>query len=162
MVGLSSALSNALSGLLVTSGQSAVVSRNVTRANDADYSRRDVGLSLASDGTVRLGEYTRSADKSIQDRVLKTTSALGNAQIRYDALTALSGIIGDPQDNTSVTAGLFRLQQSMRDFQNNPSNSTYAATTIAESRSLATRINSAANEIATVRQEAHAGVRTSV
>ena len=162
MVGLSSALSNALSGLLVTSGQSAVVSRNVTRANDADYSRRDVGLSLASDGTVRLGEYTRSADKSIQDRVLKTTSALGNAQIRYDALTALSRIIGDPQDNTSVTAGLFRLQQSMRDFQNNPSNSTYAASTIAESRSLATRMNSAANEIATVREEAHAGVRASV
>lgn len=162
MVGLSTALSNALSGLLVSSGQSAVVSRNVTRANDPDYNRRDVGLTLAADGTARLGEYARSADKSLQDRVLKSTSELGNAQVRSDALATLTGIIGDPQDNTSVAAGLFKLQQSLRNLQNNPSSGTYAAATLADARTLVSRMNTAANEIASLRSESHAGVKSSV
>jgi flagellar hook-associated protein 1 len=162
MAGLSSALSSALSGLLVTSSQSALVSRNVTRAADADYSRRDVGLSIAGDGTTRLGDYTRSADKSLQDRVLKTSSQLGDAQIRFDALTALSATIGDPQDNSSVAAGLYQLQQSLRDFQNNPASGIYAATTLSDARSLATRLNQAAQDVSDVRAEAHSGVKLSV
>ena len=162
MAGLSSALSSALSGLLVTSSQSALVSRNVTRASDADYSRRDVGLSIAGDGTSKLGEYTRNADKSLQDRVLKTSSQLGDAQIRFDALSTLSSIVGDPEENSSVAAGLFQLQQSLRDLQNNPSSGTYAAATVSSARSLTTRLNQAAEDVSGVRAEAHAGVKLSV
>jgi flagellar hook-associated protein 1 len=162
MTSLSSALSSALSGLLVTSGQSAVLSRNVTRASDQDYSRRDVGLTVAQDGTAQLGAYTRSADKGLQDRVLRTSSQYVDAGITYEALSTLSSIIGDPEDNTSVAAGLFALQQSMREYQNNPSSSTYASVAIADARSLAMRLNSSAEEITRIRSEAHDGVRASV
>ena len=162
MTSLSSALSSALSGLLVTSGQSALVSRNVTRAGDADYSRRDVGLTLARDGNVRLAAYTRSSDHGLQDRVLRTTSELGDRQITSDALSSLSSIVGDPQDNSSVAAGLYALQQSVRDFQNNPSSRTFSAVAISDARSLATRLNSSSQQISTVRAEAHAGVQSSV
>lgn len=162
MTSLSSALSSALSGLLVTSGQSAVLSRNVTRANDQNYSRRDVELTLARDGTARLGAYIRSTDQGLQDRVLRTTSQLGDSQITFEALSSLSNIIGDPQDGTSVAAGLFELQQSVRDYQNNPSSGTFAAVAISDARSLASRLNSSSQQISTVRAEAHAGVKTSV
>lgn len=162
MTSLSSALSSALSGLLVTSGQSALVSRNVTRANDADYSRREVGVTSARDGTARLATYTRSSDQGLQDRVLRVSSQLGDSQINLDALTSLSNIVGDPQDNSSVAAGLHELQQSVRDFQNNPSNRTFASVAISDARTLAARLNSTAQQISTVRAEAHSGVQSSV
>lgn len=162
MTSLSSALSSALSGLLVTSGQSAVLSRNVTRANDSSYSRREVDLTLARDGSVRLGGYTRSSDQSLQDRVLRTSSQLGDSQIAFDALSTLSIIIGDPQDNSSVAAGLFELQQSVRNYQNNPSSGSYAAVAISDARALATHLNASSQEISTVRADAHNGVKSSV
>ena len=162
MAGLSSALSSALSGLLVSSSQSALVSRNVTRAGDQNYSRREVGLSANGDGTVALGTYTRSADRSLQARVLNSSSQSGSAQVTVEALKVLSTTIGDPQDKTSVAAGLYALQQSMRDFQNNPSSATYASGATAAARTLATRLNQAAEEVAAVRDGANAGVKASV
>ncbi len=162
IAGLSSALSSALSGLLVTSSQSALVSRNVTRANDQDYTRRDVGLTLNGDGTSRIGLYTRSADRNLQSRVLNSSSLFSNAQVTSEALKVLSSTIGDPQDETSVAASLYQLQQSLREFQNNPSSNTYASGAIATARSVASRINVAAEELASVRNEAHQGVEASV
>jgi flagellar hook-associated protein 1 len=162
MAGLSSALSSALSGLLVSSSQSALVSRNVTRAGDQNYSRREVSLSANGHGMVALGSYSRSADKSLQARVLNSSSQSGSAQVIIDALMVLSTTIGDPQDKTSVAAGLFALQQSMRDFQNNPSSATYASGATAAARTLATRLNQAAEEVARVREGANAGVKASV
>lgn len=162
MTSLSSALSSALSGLLVTSGQSAVLSKNVTRASDENYSRRNVDLTWARDGTAQLGAYTRSTDQGLQDRVLRTTSQLGDSQISFEALSTLSTIIGDPQDNQSVAAGLFKLQQSVRNYQNNPSSGTYASATLSDARSLATRLNSSSEQISVVRAEAHSGVKSSV
>jgi flagellar hook-associated protein 1 len=162
MTTLSSALSSALSGLLVTSGQSAALSKNVTRANDQNYSRRDVELTLARDGTARLGSYSRNTDQGLQDRVLRTSSQLGDSQVAFDALSILSKVVGDPQDSSSVTAGVFELQQSLRNYQNSPSNRSYASAAISDARSLASRLNSSSHEIFTVRAEAHEGVKISV
>jgi flagellar hook-associated protein 1 len=162
MTSLSSALSSALSGLIVTSGQSAVLSKNVTRASDENYSRRDVGLTVARDGTARLGTYSRSSDQAIKDRVYSASSQTNGSEVKATALATLSTIIGDPQDGTSVTAGLFKLQQSLRDFQNNPSNTSMAAVAVTEARTLAVRIKTASENISTVRVEAHSGVKTSV
>jgi flagellar hook-associated protein 1 len=162
MTTLSSALSSALSGLLVASGQSAVLSKNVTRANDQNYSRRDVELTLARDGTARLGSYSRNTDQGLQDRVLRTSSQLGDSQVAFEALAVLSRVVGDPQDSSSVAAGLHELQQSLRSYQNNPSNRSYASVALSDARSLALRLNSSSQEINTVRAEAHAGVKTSV
>jgi flagellar hook-associated protein 1 len=162
MTGLSTALSNALSGLLVTAGQSAVVSRNVTRAADADYARKEVSLSTSFDGTARLGRYTRAGDKNMQDRMLAATSSNAGAQTIADAFKILSSTIGDPQDEASVAAGLYRFQQALRDFENNPSLRATAATAIGAARSLTAKINSAATEITSLRNDANTSVATSV
>jgi flagellar hook-associated protein 1 len=162
MTSLSSALSSALSGLLVTSGQSAVLSKNVTRANDENYSRRGVELTLARDGSARLGTYSRSTDQGLQDRVLRSSSQLGDSQIAFDSLSSLSSIVGDPQDKTSVAGGLFELQQSLRNYQNNPSNRTFATVAIADARSLASRLNAASQQVSAARTEAQDGVKSSI
>jgi flagellar hook-associated protein 1 len=162
MAGLSSALSSALSGLLVTAGQSALVSKNVTRAGDANFSRRDVELSLARDGTVRLGTYSRSADQGLQDQVLRTSSQVGHREVNFDALSKLTSLIGDPQDDTSITSSVFKLQQSLRSFQNNPSNKISAETAVADSQTLVSRLNTASNLNITIRREANEGIEQSV
>jgi flagellar hook-associated protein 1 len=162
MTSLSSALSTALSGLLVTSGQSAVVSRNVTRAGDANYSRRHVDLTLARDGSAQLSRYSRSADEGVRDRVLQTASQLGYSQVLSDALNTLSTIVGDPDSNASVAAGLHDLQQSIRNHQNSPATKTFASAAVSSARSLVGKLNAASTEISNVRSEAQTGVQTSV
>jgi flagellar hook-associated protein 1 len=162
MNGLSSALSNALSGLLATSGQSALVSRNVTRANDQGYVRRDVELTTNFNGSVQLGQYQRSFDKNLQDRVLKSNSSVGGATVALEALSALSNTIGDPEDNTSIAANLSKLQQTLRDFQNNPANNSFASAVITASRSLTSRLNAAASEVANLRSQVQSGAQASV
>ncbi len=162
MTGLASALSSALSGLLVTSGQSAVVSRNVTRASDEDYSRRDVGLTVNRDGTAQLGSYTRSEDKTLLDKVLTAKSRVGASAIALTSLEILSSTIGDPQDGSSIAATLHQLQQSLSDFHDNPSSRIFATEALTAARSIASRLNAAAADVAKVRSEAHAEAKSSV
>jgi flagellar hook-associated protein 1 len=162
MTSLSAALSNALSGLMVASGQSAVVSRNVSRATDETYSRRSVDLVWSRDGSARLGTYSRSTEQGLQDRVLKSTSQLGKNQTIASAVSRLSKIIGDPADGTSVSVGISQLQQSLRNYQNNSSSNIFAVTSISDARSLAGRLNAAAGAISSARSEANEGAKSSI
>jgi flagellar hook-associated protein 1 len=162
MTGLSSALSSALSGLLTTASQSAVVSRNVTRASDADYTRKDLSLTTGLLGHARNAAYVRSADKALLDRVLASQSSATGAQTIREAMQVLSATVGDPKDENSVAAGVMALQQSLRSFEDNPSSRAAALDAVGTAKSLVSRINAAATEIANLRIQSDAAVATGV
>jgi flagellar hook-associated protein 1 len=162
MTGLSSALSSALSGLLTTAGQSAVVSRNVTRASDADYTRKELTLTTGLNGTARSGNYVRSADKNLLDLMLASSSAESSAQVTARALDVLSSTVGDPQDGRSVAAGIMALQQSVLDFQSSPSSRAHAVDAVAEARGLVAKLNAAADAVEKLRQDANTAAKASI
>ena len=137
MTGLTSALSNALAGLLVSSGQSAVVSRNITNANDENYAR-EVAVPVTNiDGTVRLAQIQRSSEKQLTDALLKATSDATAQSTVLGAYNTLSNTVGDVQSDGSVAWGIDQLQQALQGAESDPSNNAYATQAVARAGTLA-------------------------
>jgi len=162
MTSLTSALSNALAGLLVTSGQSAVVSRNITRASDPDYNKEKLTLTTNADGGVSSGALQRAANKQLSDALLNATSDSAGQKAILNAFSALSSTVGDVQADGSVAWGVDQLQQALQVSESDPSNITNASQVIAKAKSLAQILNDASKQVETVREQADSGMATSV
>jgi flagellar hook-associated protein 1 len=162
MSGISSALSNALSGLLVSTGQTVVVSRNITRANDENYSRQISTTSSGLSGTAKLDPTQRVADKKLLDALLQATSSSSGQSTLLNSITALSNTVGDVQNDGSVAWAIDQFQQKLQAVAADPGNSTLAAQAIAGAKTLALTLNSASQVTQGVRNDADAGIAQSV
>ncbi|MCV2866293.1 flagellar hook-associated protein FlgK [Albidovulum sediminicola] len=114
---ISSALSNALSGLTAASRRAEVVSANVANALTPGYGRREVQLSAISLGGkgagVRVDGITRSVNLTvIGDRRLADADA-GNATQRAQTLARIEGAIGEPSEPYSLSARIVGLEQAL-------------------------------------------------
>jgi flagellar hook-associated protein 1 FlgK len=162
MYGLSSAINSALSGILTTSSQTAVVSRNVTRAGEEDYTRKTALVTTDTVGNPKTIGVSRAADQRLTEKANQTLSALSYEKALADALLRLSETVGDVEDDGSVAWGLGRLQTALRDFGVDPSSSAYANEAFASARDLANSVRLAAGAIAEVRGQADAAIGSSV
>lgn len=162
MAGLTSALSNALAGLLVTSGQSAVVSRNITRASDPDYSKQTLTPTTNADGGVASGNLQRAANKQLTDALLQATSDSSGQSAMVNAYASLSTTVGDVQTDGSVAWGIDQLQQSLKTAEADPSNVTQATQVINQAKNLASILNGASQKVEDVREQADSSMATSV
>lgn len=153
MATLSSAMNYALAGLSVSATQSAVVSRNVSSAGDENYARKTAEIvSLPGTGPV-ISQITRSSDRLLLDKLLSASSNAAGQQITFDALSRMSSLTGDPQDNQSVTAHLGKLQDALRDFEQNPASTPLARSALEAARAVALKLNEASSEISAIRAE---------
>ncbi len=159
---ISTALSNALSGLLVTSGQTAVVSRNITNANNENYSREVAPLTTTASGAATVTATQRIADKKLLDTLLQSTSASSGQSALLTALTSLSNTVGDVQSDGSVAWSVNQFQQKLQAAAADPSNSTLAGAVITGAKTLASTLNNASQVTQTVRSDADAGIAKSV
>jgi flagellar hook-associated protein 1 len=162
MSGLTSALSHALSGLLVTAGQSAVVSRNVTRANDENYVRRQATLLTSTDGSVRLSSITRNSEKKLLDALLSATGLASGQQVLLDSLGQLSATVGDVEKDGSIAWGINQLQNAMKNHESNPSSDVAAGHTVNVAKGLVQSLNNATWTVQEMRSAADAEMGKSV
>jgi flagellar hook-associated protein 1 FlgK len=162
MYGLSSAINSALSGILTTSSQTAVVSRNVTRAGEEGYSRKTALVTSDPVGNPRTIGVSRSADLRLTEKANQAQSTVSYEKTLADALLRLSETVGDVEDDGSITWGLGRLQTGLSDFAGDPSSTAFANEAFASARDLAASIRSAADVITEVRGQADAAIGASV
>jgi len=162
MSGISLALSNALSGLLVTSGQTVVVSRNITKANDENYSREISAPSTGPSGTAQLDPTQRVADKKLLDTLLQSTSVSSGQSALLSAIGTLSNTVGDVQNDGSVAWAIDQFQQKLKASEGDPGNSTLATQAISSAKGLAQTLNSASGVTQSVRNDADAAMSKSV
>ena len=159
---LSTALSNALSGLLVSSGQSALVARNISRAGEENYVRKYAGLTSDVDGSVRLSSINRSAEKSLLDSLTTATSSMEGQNVLLTSIEKLQQTVGDVQDDQSVAYQIANLQESLSAMENDPTSNVIAASAVRAAGTLATTLNDGSATIQQVRADADSGMKTSV
>ncbi len=159
---LSSALSLALSGLSVTSAQSALASRNVNSASVEGYTRKTAEIYVLPGGAPTIAGYQRSTDKALVDKLLGSTSTSLEKDSVLSALTRLSQLTGDPADANSLTAALGRMQQALMASSSNPADSSLTLSALEASRTVAAKLNAAANEADAVRSNADSEMAQSV
>lgn len=162
MSGISLALSNALSGLMATTGQTVVTSRNITRTNDENYTREISTTSTNASGGASLDPTQRAADKKLLDALLQSTSMSSGQSTLLNSITALSNTVGDVQDDGSVAWSIDQFQQKLQAVEADPGNSTLANQAIAGAKTLASALNSASQVTQAVRSDADAGMAKSV
>ena len=162
MYGLTSALSNALSGLLVTSGQSSVVSQNVTSANDENYTRKQVSVLSNLDGTARLAAVTRSSEKGLLDAMLQSSSDASLSSTSLGVLQTLSATVGDVQSDGSLAWSIDQLKRSLQSYASDPANTTLANQVVTSAKTVAQSLNDASATVQKVRSDAETGIATSV
>jgi flagellar hook-associated protein 1 FlgK len=162
MSGLASALSSALSGLMVTSGQSALVSRNVSRASDENYTRKLLDLTTDFMGNARASGVVRVTEKRLADHVSLSGSRLATESTLNAALQRLSETVGDVEDDGSIAWSVAQLENALQDFGTNPASQPFANQAISAAAQAAGSLNSAASIVASVRADADAGIKSAV
>ncbi|MBI3672771.1 MAG: hypothetical protein HY245_04995 [Rhizobiales bacterium] len=162
MATLSSALNLAFSGLATSAAQTALVSRNVSNANDPDYTRKTANIITLPGGATSIASYDRSADKRLLDKLLDVTSGSAGRQTVLDALTRLAETIGDPQSDGSTTALIGKLQESLKAYEANPADATLGSSVMAAARNLTTALNQASVAVQQVRATADQDMAASV
>jgi flagellar hook-associated protein 1 FlgK len=162
MTTLSTALSQALSGLRVSSGQSALVARNISRAGEEGYTRKYAGLSTEFDGTARISSVNRNAEKRLADVLNSSITSSDGQKILLDALERLQQTVGDVQDDSSLAWGINELQNKLRTLESNPSNQVLAASVVSTAAGLVSSLHAASDTVQSLRTDADAAIQDSV
>jgi flagellar hook-associated protein 1 len=162
MSGLSTALSQALSGLVVSQSQTAVVSRNITRAADEDYTRKSLGLTTDFAGNARAANISRVVEQKLTDAVSTSKTTMSGQQVLSDALQTLSETIGDVEADGSIAWGIGQLQVALTDYEATPGSTTAGNNAVAVAGRLAQSLNDASGIVSNLRQQSDSGIAASV
>lgn len=164
-MGLSQALSTAMSGLRANQAALALVSSNVANAETPGYIRKTVTQiqTIAGDSTnVRITGVNRELDTYIQKQVLTETSGAAYASVRSSALANLQGVYGDPTSNYTIEATFNNLTSALQSLSTSPDSLAARSTVINAAQSLAQQLNTTTQGIQSLRSNAESAIGNSV
>lgn len=149
---LSSALSIAQSTLLNTSRQTTVVSRNISEANNPDYSRRTAVLATASNGA-QIVTIQRTTNEVLYRQNLQAISASAGQNVILSGLNTLNfDVYGIEYANSPATL-LGEFQQAMQIYSASPSNNSVAENAVDSAKALVRSLNDGTNAIQAYRTD---------
>jgi len=160
------ALSAALSGLRTTQQQAALVSHNIANATTAGYVRRDLALSASFTGGqgsgVKVDAVARKVDELLIRDARYETSRYTGQEARASALADYALVLGQPQDERSVSTQLSKLQQAFSRLHDMPNDDAAQNAVVAQASSLVQGLNNAAEAAQTVQTDARNRMQISV
>lgn len=158
---LSSALLTAKSSLAATSKQTSVVSRNISGAKDADYSRRTASLVSGPYGSLYVG-ISRSADEAMFNRYIQSNSAASASSTLADGLDRLSALYSADNYSGSPSGLIGDLRDALQTYAASPSNSALGDSVVSVAQSLANALNDCTRQVQSLRNDADREIADSV
>lgn len=159
---LSASLSTANSSLFVSSERTNLVSRNIANADKAYYSRKSVEVITLPGSGVRTSAVVRAEDPVLFRKILSSSSQTAMHGAVLDSLDMLNGTINDVELDSSPAALINKLLSSLQSFSAQPHSQLAAEAAVRSARNLATGLNSAAQTVQSVRNEADTGIQASI
>ena len=164
-MGLSVALSNALSGM--RSGQSSleVLSRNVANAGVPGYHRQSSSVIDAlniNSSYVREGQVTRAFNDALQNYYTRSVSESGFTSVRASVADRLQMAIGKPGTAGSIDSVYADFRSSLAALAVSPEDYAVRGEVVAKAQSLATTLNGLSANIQGLRRETEAQMQSSV
>ncbi|WP_417269175.1 flagellar hook-associated protein FlgK [Celeribacter sp.] len=163
---ITSALSNALSGLNATTRAAEVVSSNVANAMTEGYGRREIELGARQIGNTASGVSVvgiqRATDPVITGERRLSDGLVGLESTRVDYYDTISRALGQADEAGSITGLVIDLESSLIDASNHPESDTHLYAVSNSASALSDRINSAADAISQARQNADQDIATTV
>ncbi|MGH1576162.1 flagellar hook-associated protein FlgK [Planktotalea sp.] len=159
---LSSSISNALSGLSVTSRAAQLVSENLANAMDANFSRRGLELTSSREGGASISGVHRFVDAALLSDRRNGLARAGLATESASSARALEQVIGSPDDPSSIPALLNNFDASLRFLEGDAGSEIRLKDTFASAKALANRLNSAQDSIQAQRLNADQKIASEV
>jgi len=141
------------SALATTAERSAVVTRNVARADDPSAARKSLAI-LTSFGGVRSGDVVRLANDALFESHLNASSASSSLSALADGLDQISQAFGDSGLEQGPGALVAKLSGSLQELMAAPQDTARAFAVLSGAQDLAAGLNEIAGAVVAVRERA--------
>jgi flagellar hook-associated protein 1 FlgK len=156
----------------VTAAQSATIANNITNASTPGYSREIANVVDNPYGGADVASIARVANSALLDQVNSSTSESASQSAISAGLATLAQTVSDSasatsasgatQSGASPSAMLANLQSALSTYAADPSNESVGQSVVSAASDLTTSLNNGAAAVQQVREQADAGIATSV
>ncbi|MDW6024426.1 flagellar hook-associated protein FlgK [Mesorhizobium sp. BAC0120] len=150
MSSLTTALAIAQSALRTTGKQTSIVSRNISEAQNPDYTRRIAAVSSTAPGA-RSISVQRAVDALLFKNNLNAQSAFQAQQTLYDGMERLGLAVNGVENVSSAATMLGKLQEALQTYSSAPSNRNLGQNAVEAARDLVRSLNDGTNAIQSFR-----------
>ena len=165
-MGLSQALSTAMSGLRATQASIALVSSNVANAETPGYVKKTVNQIAGSTGdfgsSVLVNGVNRQLDQYLQTQLRTENSGASYADIRSSYLGNLQNVYGNPDDSGTIENAFNDFLTAVQGLSTSPDSQSARIGAVASAQALAQQLNSTTAGIQNLRANAETGINDSV
>jgi flagellar hook-associated protein 1 FlgK len=165
-MGLSQALSTAMSGLRATQASLSLVSSNVANAETPGYVRKTTnqvtGLTGDYGSSVLINGVNRQLDQYLQTQVRTEMSGATYSAIRSTYLSNLQAIYGNPGDSGTVEYAFNNLLTAVQGLSTSPDSQSARIGVVNAAASMAQQLNATTQGIQNLRANAETGLNESV
>lgn len=165
-MGLSQALSTAMSGLRATQNSLALVSSNVANAETPGYVKKTVNQVAGYTGeygsSVLINGVNRQLDAYLQSQVRTETSGAAYADVRATYLANLQTVYGNPDQSGTIEAAFNSFLTAMQGLSTSPDSQSARIGAVNAAQSLAQELNATTRGIQNLRANAETGINEAV
>lgn len=158
---LTTALGIAQSSLFNTSRQTSVVSKNISNANNPNYTRQTAVLSSAAPGATVVG-IQRAANEALFRHSINASSSYSGQSVLQGGLDKLALSVNGVDNQTSLAKLLGDLQTAMQTYSAQPSNRSLASNAVEAARQVVIGLNNGSLAIQAERAAADQSIATAV
>jgi flagellar hook-associated protein 1 FlgK len=165
-MGLSQALSTAMSGLRATQASIALVGSNVANAETPGYVRKTViqvaGMTGDYGSSVLLNGVDRQLDEYLQKQLRTETSGAAYADIRSTYLANLQNVYGNPAEAGTIEDAFNKLLTAFQGLSTSPDSQSARIGAVSAAQTMAQTLNAATQGIQGLRANAEMGINDSI
>ena len=165
-MGLSQALSTAMSGLRATQASIALVGSNVANAETPGYVRKTIiqvaGMTGDYGSSVLLNGVERHLDQYLQTQLRTETSGAVYAEIRATYLANLQNVYGNPAETGTIEDSFNKLLTAFQGLSTSPDSQSARISAVSAAQTMAQTLNATTQGIQSLRANAEMGINDSV
>ena len=165
-MGLSQALSTAMSGLRATQASLALVGSNVANAETPGYVRKTVVQIAGTTGdygsSVLLNGVNRELDQYLQTQLRTETSGASYADVRSAYLSNLQNVYGNPDETGTIEDAFNKLLTAFQALSTSPDSQSARIGAVSAAQTMAQQLNATTQGIQALRANAETGINDSV
>lgn len=159
---LTSAISNALSGLRVSSLAAEIVSSNLSNATNEAYAKREITQVSNINGGVKVTGIQRQRDAALQSSINSQSASYTAAHTRTQAFSAIENAVGTVGEEGSLTSALDTMQSAVISATASPESSLRLGQVLTAASDLAGRVNEVDAAIQAERLAADQSIATDI
>ena len=165
-MGLSQALSTAMSGLRATQAAISLVGSNVANAETPGYVRKSIiqvaGVTGDYGSSVLLHGVDRQLDQYLQTQLRTETSGAAYADIRSTFLANLQNVYGNPAETGTIEDSFNKLLTAFQGLSTSPDSQSARISAVSAAQTMAQTLNAATQGIQSLRANAEMGINDSI